>query len=56
MPESIVFLYYPEQGDPGAGIVIHGKTIYGATHIAGEIKYLNQANQLSFSEKNSVYS
>lgn len=50
-PESIVFLYYPEQGDPGAGIVIHGKTIYGSSNIAGEIKYLNQSHQLSFSEK-----
>lgn len=39
-PESIVYLYYPDQGIPGAGIVVNGKVIRGQTNFAGEIGFL----------------
>lgn len=47
-PESLVYIYYPEDGYPGAGIVIHGKTLYGVKHIAGEVKYLEHSTHNSF--------
>lgn len=57
--ESIIYLYYPDQGIPGAGIVINGRVIRGETNFAGEIGFLplgveyedqgvNQSNKKSF--------
>ncbi len=38
--ESVVYLYFPEKYDPGAGIYINGGLQRGAHGMAGEIKYL----------------
>lgn len=38
--ESIAYLYFPEKGIPGVGIVVNGKVIRGATNFAGEIGFL----------------
>lgn len=38
--ESIVYLYYPDEGCPGGGIIINGKVLRGHTNFAGEVSYL----------------
>ncbi len=38
--ESIAYLYYPHNGRPGAGIIVHGKILRGHTNFAGEVAYL----------------
>lgn len=39
-PESLVYLYYPEDGIAGAGIIVHGRVLRGDRDFAGEISYL----------------
>ena len=39
-PESLAYIYYPENGNPGCGIIINGKIIYGSSAFAGEVSYL----------------
>lgn len=39
-PESLVYMYYPEEGISGAGIVINGRVLRGESDFAGEISYL----------------
>lgn len=48
-PSSMVLIYYPDQGEPGAGIVINKEVVTGATNIAGEVKFLQHKNR-SFTE------
>lgn len=38
--ESIVYLYFPDKGSPGAGIVVNGKVLRGETNFAGEVGFL----------------
>jgi hypothetical protein len=38
--ESLVYIYYPKEGNPGAGIVINGRILRGHSNFAGEISYL----------------
>lgn len=38
--ESIAYIYFPEKGIPGVGIVVNGKVIRGETNFAGEIGFL----------------
>lgn len=38
--ESIVYIYYPYLGIPGAGIIINGKVLKGHTNFAGEVGFL----------------
>lgn len=38
--ESLVYIYYPEQGCVGAGIIINGTVIPGRRDFAGELSYL----------------
>lgn len=40
--ESLAYLYYPREGNAGAGIVINGRIIHGASDFAGEISHLPQ--------------
>jgi hypothetical protein len=39
-PESLVYIYYPEGGIAGAGIIVNGKILRGRTDFAGEISYM----------------
>ena len=39
-PESLVYIYYAEDGLSGAGIVVNGRVLKGRTDFAGEISYL----------------
>lgn len=39
-PESLVYMYYPEEGISGSGIVVNGRILRGASDFAGEISYL----------------
>jgi len=59
MDNSSVYLYFPDLGDPGMGIIINGKVILGNKNFAGEIKHLpiqpkNLSAQMIQSDK-SVY-
>ena len=38
--ESIVYIYYPENGNAGAGIIINGKVLRGVSNFAGEVSNL----------------
>lgn len=38
--ESLVYIYYPQDGMSGAGIIVNGKVLKGRTHFAGEISYM----------------
>jgi len=38
--ESLAYIYYPVDGEPGAGIIIDGKVINGVSNFAGEVSYL----------------
>ena len=38
--ESIVYIYYPEDGNAGAGIVVNGTVLRGYTNFAGEVSCL----------------
>lgn len=38
--ESFVYIYFPHYGISGAGIIINGRIIRGATNFAGEVGYL----------------
>ncbi len=38
--ESIVYIYCPEYGNPGAGILVNGKILKGKSDFAGEISFL----------------
>ncbi len=38
--ESLAYIYYPREGNAGAGIVINGRVIHGASDFAGEISRL----------------
>ena len=40
--ESLAYIYYPREGNAGAGIVINGRVIHGASDFAGEISHLPQ--------------
>ena len=39
-PESLVYIYYPEHGAAGAGIIVNGRVIKGISNFAGEVSYL----------------
>ena len=39
-PESLVYLYYPEDGISGAGIIVNGRVLRGERDFAGEISFL----------------
>lgn len=39
-PESLVYMYYPEDGISGAGIVVNGRVLRGHRDFAGEISFL----------------
>lgn len=38
--ESLAFLYYPKDRASGAGIILGGKVLHGASNFAGEISFL----------------
>ena len=38
--ESLAYIYYPKDGIAGAGIIINGKVLRGATNFAGEVSHL----------------
>lgn len=40
MDESIAYLYYPIDDNPGAGIMINGRILPGQSHFAGEVSFL----------------
>lgn len=48
---SLAYIYYPEGHNPGAGIIIDGKIIRGASNFAGEIGWLPEAGQEDSSGK-----
>ncbi len=48
--ESFAYLYYPEAGGMGAGIVIHGQLITGSSDFAGELSYLPELGGVDQSE------
>ncbi|VGO23392.1 N-acetylglucosamine repressor [Pontiella sulfatireligans] len=39
-PESLVYIYFPEDGIAGAGIVVNGRVIRGRNRFAGEVSYM----------------
>lgn len=39
-PESLVYIYYPEDGMPGSGIVINGRVLRGRSNFAGELSFM----------------
>ena len=39
-PESLVYLYYPQNGIAGAGIIVNGRVINGQSNFAGEVSYM----------------
>jgi ROK family len=39
-PESLVYIYYPQDGMSGAGIIVNGKVLKGRTNFAGEVSYM----------------
>ena len=38
--ESLAYIYYPKEGNPGAGIVVNGSILQGNSNFAGEVSYL----------------
>ncbi|WP_158084258.1 ROK family protein [Marispirochaeta aestuarii] len=38
--ESLAYIYYPKEGNPGAGIVVNGRILQGNSNFAGEVSYL----------------
>lgn len=38
--ECLAYIYYPDKGGPGCGIIVNGKIINGASNFAGEVSYL----------------
>lgn len=38
--ESLIYLYYPEETLPGAGIVVNGQVIKGRSQFAGEVSFI----------------
>ena len=38
--EGFAYVYYPRNGNAGAGIIVHGKILKGFSHFAGEVSYL----------------
>lgn len=49
--ESLVYLYYPSNGDPGAGIVVNNQVVRGFQNLAGELKYLEINRQRKLSKR-----
>lgn len=39
--QNIAYIYYPDGGDPGAGIIINGNVVIGSSNFAGEVAYLS---------------
>jgi hypothetical protein len=55
--ESLAYLYYPREGKAGAGIVINGRVIHGASDFAGEVSHLPQVIDRSLqgsAQKNAI--
>ena len=44
-PQNLAYLYYPENGCPGCGIIINGKILYGNSNFAGEVGYIPQLSR-----------
>lgn len=38
--DHIAYIYYPENGNAGAGLVVNGQILHGAHHFAGEVSFL----------------
>lgn len=38
---NIAYIYYPDGGDPGAGVIINGDIVIGSSNFAGEVAYLS---------------
>jgi len=38
--ESLVYIYYPEDGSPGGGIIVNGKVLRGKNDFAGEVSFM----------------
>lgn len=38
--ENIAYLYYPDTGNAGAGLIINGQILHGAQNFAGEVSFL----------------
>lgn len=38
--ESLAYIYYPVDGNPGAGIIVSGEILCGQTNFAGEVSFL----------------
>ena len=38
--ESLVYIYYPEDGSPGGGIIVNGKVLRGKSDFAGEVSFM----------------
>lgn len=39
-PKSLVYIYYPQDGMAGAGIIVNGRVIKGHNNFAGEVSYM----------------
>lgn len=39
-PESLAYIYFPQDGIAGAGIVVNGRILRGRNHFAGEVSYM----------------
>lgn len=39
--QNIAYIYYPDGGDPGAGLIINGHIVIGSSNFAGEVAYLS---------------
>ena len=39
-PECLVYIYYPQDGRAGAGIIVNGRVLKGQSNFAGEVSYM----------------
>ncbi|MCK4261010.1 MAG: ROK family protein [Halanaerobiales bacterium] len=58
--ESMVYIYYPLDGNPGAGIIVNGQILRGQSNFAGEVSFLplgiSLENQGKIQNKSNLFS